>query len=46
MALLKLLSQWVSSGAARRAPFPDHIWARHSALLVAARDVAKQHGKV
>jgi hypothetical protein len=46
MALLKLLNKLVASRQLRHTPFPDHIWSRHSALLMAARNVSKQHRKV
>ncbi len=40
MALLKLLLKWASSKPVYHAPFPEHVWSRHSALLVAARQIS------
>lgn len=46
MALLKLLSNLFSARRPYHAPFPDHIWMRHSALLVAARYETRRSGRV
>ncbi len=46
MALLKLLLKLAGTRSVNCIPFPEHIWMRHSALLVAARNNPKRHGKV
>ncbi len=40
MALFKMIVKWASRQSAQHAPFPEHVWSRHSALLVAARQVS------
>lgn len=45
MAILRFLVK-LGSHATNKSHFPDRIWSRHSALLIAAHSVAKQRGKV
>lgn len=46
MALFKLLSKLFSVKRPYHASFPDHIWMRHSALLVAAQHKTRRNGRV
>lgn len=45
MALLRFLVK-LGSRADNKSHFPDRIWSRHSALLIAAHNVSKQRSRV
>jgi hypothetical protein len=45
MAILRLLKK-LGSQPKNTSHFPDRIWSRHSALLIAAHNVSKQRGRV